>query len=214
MLICDEKVNLIPLVVPALQKLGVSFEDIKTVIIEEGNIELPIQDKLLPQVTSAYSAGKKMFILNFLPASSHDIPLEAACASKAEWLCFESTLEILKVLSKLKESKLNKSNCGVIAISYNNDPDCLSPAQQDISPWGAVSRGMAPCASLDVSSQVISAGISKSANERDFIKLFLTINKEQVEDRLIIKDGCVFEPVMSRFNMEVSFIFLRMANSK
>lgn len=188
--------------VSALHLLGVNDPDITSFFVAEPNSEFPMQEQLLPLIEKVHKPEKKLFVVNMLPTLTDDIPLEACWASKAEWLCFESSVEILKVLNTL-----NIRNSAVIAISRNVEGD-FSVIHGIANPWGSIARGTAVTASLDVPQLIVSATMDRNADKNDFIKLFLRINKDSVESRLSIKKGIVYEPIISRQSLEVGILHI------
>ena len=162
------------------------------------DISCNIQEKLEPLLVEIYNQGKEMIILNMLPMSANSLPLEVASVGKATWLCFESTLEILKLLSKL-----DMSNSRVIAISSNNKEKPYS-ASDEMNPWKGLSRGMVASTDLEVRQRVISTELRCDADESAFVKLILASTRETAEDRLAITDNQVLQPVIERHDLKVS----------
>ena len=182
----------------ALRNLGVRSDDIWSIMIQDLNCN--IQEKLQPLFAEIYNQGKEMIILNMLPMSTVALPLELGFTAKAEWLCFESTLEMMKILSKL-----NMSNTKIIAICCNNGEE-LNSASNKINGWKGISRGMVVSADLEVRQRVISAELRCNADESAFIKLILACAKETVEDRITITDKQVLQPIIQRYNFKVSCV--------
>ena len=191
MLISLESTDLSAIVVSTLHKLGVEDNDITLILFQEGRNTFNIQEKLMQLLKNIYYKKHRMFILNMLPVSTQILPLEASSSEKAEWLGFESTLEILKLLSKLD---MNDNN--VIAIIKSGE-------EGRINPWGGVSRAMAASADLETRQHVISADLQCDVDENAFRKLILACTNKTIEDRIIITKDQLLQPVLERYNFRV-----------
>ena len=179
----------------ALHKIGVGSDDIKSVLIQDVNCD--IQEKLRRLFKDINHTNQTMIILNMLPMSARALPLEASFSTKAQWLCFESNLEIIKLLSKL-----HIDNSKLISISYNID-DKLHTASSKTSIWGGISRGMSVSADLEVRPRVISAEMRCDADEKAFIKLILESTRDKAEERIAITDKQLLQPTLKRHDFKV-----------
>ena len=197
LLISFENEELNRIAASALRKLGVRSDNIWSIVIL--NIDCDIQEKLQPLLTEIVMQRKEIVILNMLPMATKVFPFEVVYAAKALWLCFESTLEILKILSKL-----DMSNSRVIAIGCSSERKLYSAANK-MNPWKGISRGMAATADLELRQRVISVELICNVDESAFIRLILVSTRNTAEDRIEITDKHVLEPVMKRHNFKVSF---------
>ena len=186
--------------VSALRKLGVSSDDIWSIIIQ--GVDCEIQEKLQPLFTKVYNQSKEITVLNLLPMSTSTLQCEVANVPKASWLCFESTLEMMKILSKL-----NMSNSKVIAVFCTNDFE-NSRTSSKLSSWGAISRGLVVSAGLEARERVISAELRCTADENAFIKLILASMEEIAENRIAITDKQVLQPFITRFEPKVVDLYI------
>ena len=199
LLISLENEELSTTAVSAFHKLGVSSDDITSVLIQDVNCD--IQEKFHRLFKEMNRTNKSMIILNMLPMSARALPLEASFSTKAEWLCFESNLEIIKLLSKL-----HIDNSKLISISYNIDDESRAGSSK-LSIWGGISRGMSVSADLEVRQRVISAEIRCDADEKAFIKLILESTRDTVEERMAITDKQLLQPTLKRYDFKVRGFF-------
>ena len=197
-LISKEDSKLPSVAVSALHRLGVNDDDINSVLLQETNNGLNIERRLTPLFKSVYCHNKRLFIINMLPMSAQKLPLKASSSKEAEFLCFESTLEVLKLLSKLEIY-----DSSVVSISCDFKEEENSPSSSGVNPWGSISRGMAVSADLEVRQRVISAELRCNADENAFIKLILACTKKTVEDRIIITEKQLLQPVVKRYDFKV-----------
>ena len=188
--ISSEELDLTSMAVSALQQLGVADKNIATINLQESNDKSLFEEHLLPLFKRVYEANRKLYVVNMLPASAQSLPLEASSSAKAEWLCFESTLEIIKLLSKLEMTDID-----VIAISFNGN---------GMKPWGGISNGMAVSADLEASQGIISAEMTSDASPNDFKKLFAAVNNGEIESRILVSKNRVFNTVIDRYDSKVS----------
>ena len=185
----------------ALHKLGVNECNINSVLYQATKNYFNIEEELTWLLKSIYGQSKKVFIINMLPLSAQKLPLEASSSKEAEYLCFESTLEIVKVLSRL-----DVNDSSVISISCDASEDNWSSASSRISPWGGISRGMAASADLELRQRVISAELRCNADETAFVKVILACTQETAENRIIITDKGFLQPVVRRLDFKVRLI--------
>ena len=199
-LISREDSKLPSIAVSALNRLGVNSDNINSVSLKETNNGLNIERRLTPLFKSINCHDKRLFVINMLPMSAQKLPLMAASSKEAGFLCFESTIEVLKLLSKL-----GLHDSSIIAISYDFKEEKYSSSSIGVNPWGGISRGMAVSADLEVRQRVISAELRCSADENAFIKLIIASTKETTEDRIVITDKLLLQPVIRRYDLKVRF---------
>ena len=179
----------------ALHKLGVNGDNIASILIHDANCD--IQEKLIPFFSKFYKPPKTLTVLNMLPLSAQTLPLQASSSQRAEWLCFESTLEILKLMGKLD---MNDSK--IISVSCNTDA-VYSSNFGGINAWEGISRGMAVSADLETRQRVISADLQCDVDENALCKLITACTNKTIEDRIIIKNDQLLQPVLERYNFKV-----------
>ena len=180
----------------ALRKLGVRSDDIWSIAIQDVNCD--IQEKVRPLFTEIYNQGIEMIILNMLPMSTNSMPLEVAFVGKAAWLCFESTLEMLKILLQL-----DMNNSRIITVNCNSEKNLYSVSNK-MNPWKGISRGMVASTDLEAKQRVISTELRCNCDENAFIKLILASTRETAEERIAITDNQVLQPVIKRHDLMVS----------
>ena len=168
-------------------------DNVTSLLIQDVNCD--IQEKLIPLFKKIYKPPKALMVLNMLPLSAQALPLEGSSSAKAEWLCFESTLEILKLCLKLKMDE-----CTVVAIGSNTDGESSSST---INPWGGVSRGIAISADLEVRQRVISADLRCDIDENAFSKLIRATTSKTTENRIVITNEQLLQPVLKRYDLKV-----------
>ena len=147
--------------------------------------------------------GKNIIIINLMPTSAYQIVPDVTHSSMAHWLCFESTLELLKLLSHEGMSK-----CKLLAFTCQSvGYDMFDQAGYNL-PWAATTLGLGRASFLESDIPVISFDISKNASKDDFVRALASIDTPAIEEGCIVSSSGVYRPKLERLSLkQVSFFF-------
>lgn len=141
---------------------------------------------------------KQVVVVNLLASIAHSIAFDVQLSLSAHWLCFESTLELLKILSDLnmQKSKLLVFTCQ--SFGYE-----IFDKQEYSVPWAATTLGLARVTNLETNIPVISIDVRQDAEKTDFEKAFASINLQSAEEGLIVSEAGIQQPLFERVNKEL-----------
>ena len=140
---------------------------------------------------------KNVIIINLMPTSAYQIAPDVTQSSMAHWLCFESTLELLKLLSHEGMSKCKLLTFTCQSIGY----DIFDQAGYNL-PWAATTLGLGRVSFLESDIPVISFDISKDAIKDDFVKALVSIDMPAIEEGCIVSSSGVYRPKFERLSLK------------
>ena len=141
--------------------------------------------------------NKNVILINLLPTSANDIAPDVIHSSTAHWLCFESTLELLKLLKKLTISQ-----CKLVAFTCQSiGYDMFDNAGYNF-PWAATVLGLGRVSFLESDITVIPVDISNDASKNDFVNALQSIDMPAIEEGCIISSAGVHRPKFERIGLK------------
>ena len=141
---------------------------------------------------------KQVVVVNLLASIAHSIAFDMQLSLSAHWLCFESTLELLKILSDLnmQKSKL------VVFTRQSFGYEAFDKQEYSV-PWAATALGLARVTNLETNIPVICIDVRHDAEKEDFEKAFASIDLPSTEEGLIVSDAGIQQPLFERVNTEL-----------
>ena len=140
---------------------------------------------------------KNVIIINLLPTSAHEIAPNLMHSSTAHWLCFESTLELIKLLKKLKVSQ-----CKLVAFTCQSIGYGMFDNAGYNFPWAATVLGLGRVSFLESEVTVIPLDISYDASKNDFVNALQSIDMPAIEEGGIISSAGVYRPKFERIGLK------------
>ncbi len=182
----------------ALTELQVNDHDKLALQLDEKRDFNEFMDDSLRLISDLSRKDQKMVVINLLPIMSRSIPLESASSSKAQYLCFESTLTVLKFLN---EKGIKKS---VVVVLTNKSMAVENFTDMRINPWAATSWGMAKVTNLESTIPVICADVYEERSVDICKKALVSVGMKSAESGLVVTSQNVLQPTLERAHLKVS----------
>ena len=141
---------------------------------------------------------KQVVVVNLLASVAHSIAFDVQLSLSAHWLCFESTLELLKILSDL-----NMQKSKLVVFTRQSFGYETFDKQEYSVPWAATTLGLARVTNLETNIPVICIDVRHDAEKEDFEKAFSSINLPSTEEGLIVSEAGIQQPLFERVNTEL-----------
>lgn len=183
----------------AFADIGVSKESIEVQYISGGEMVANFHEQILQKLTFSDTDVKRIMVINLLPFAVNMYSVEEELSMTTNWLSFESTLEILKVLSKNEsvDSKLVAFTCQTFGCELNSD-------EGHPVPWAATVLGMARATNLETDVSLIPIDFGRAPSDEEVKKALLSLNLRSVEEGLVISSTAVHQPLFQRVKADNS----------
>lgn len=181
------------LIMEALDQLKFPSECTTFQEVSGSEIIADFQEQFTQKINIEEVADQKVLVINLLPLFAHTVSNEEISNLTAYWLCFESTLEILKALSKheMKKSKL---------VTYTHrcfDGRLHSDGGTSI-PWAATVLGMARATNLETEIPLIPVDIGMKPTVEEVKATLLSLKLRSVEEGIIVSPTNIHQPLFQR----------------
>ena len=183
----------------AFADIGFSKECIDVQYISGDEMVANFHEQILQKLTFSDTDVKRVMVINLLPFAVNVFSIEEELSMTTNWLSFESTLEILKVLSRNEkvDSKLVAFTCQSFGCELNSDGDYHVP-------WAATVLGMARATNLETDVSLIPIDLGRKPSDEEVKKALLSLNLRSVEEGLVISPTAVHQPLFQRVKVENS----------
>ena len=207
LILSNEKSSVSKAVTEAFDVLQEDPEDISFLEASVTDMVKDFKDKLSKHIESMECEDKELIVVNLLPTIAHSIGLDIDIAFSAHWLCFESSLETLKILSD-NEMKLSSSK--LLVVTYQSVGYDVLERHNCSIPWAATPLGMARATNLETKVPVICVDVGTDACKDEFISTFKSLEDRSIEEGLIVSKSAIHRPLFERVRRcEVNlFIFI------
>ena len=183
-------------VTTALADIGISKEVIDVQSITGSENIADFTEQILQKLKLSDASTRKVLVINLLPlavtiCSGEDLSMSA------NWLSFESNLEVLKALSKseMEGSKLLTFTCRSFGCQENPENDFSMP-------WAATVLGMARAVNLETDIPLIPIDFGRMPSEEEVKKVLLSLNLRSIEEGLVISPSAIQQPLLQRIKAE------------
>ena len=182
-------------VATALANIGISDEYIDIQYISGGENVAEFQKEILQKVNINDASSSKILVINLLPLAVNTCLVHEELSMTANWLSFESNLEVLKALGKseMEGSKLVAFTCQSFGCKENSEKDFPLP-------WAATVLGMARAVNLETDIPLIPIDFGRLPSDTEVKKVLLSLNLRSIEEGLVISPSTVHQPLLQRVN--------------
>ena len=179
--------------IECLTDSGVKSEHILFNEIKGGDMVLNFATEFQERLEKGNDVKKSVIVINLLPSFAHSLSLGEDLALTAQWLCFESTLMILKILheSHLCNSKILVFCCQ----SFGSD---MTDEKEYSLPWGSTSLGLARVTNIETDIPVIPIDLKKNPSKEDIKAALSSIQLRSVEEGLVVSPSTMYQPILQR----------------
>ena len=183
-------------VTTGLAEIGIPDEYIDLHSIAGGDNVAEFQKEISQKVNVNDAGSSKILVINLLPLAVNACSVLEELSMTANWLSFESNLEILKVLSKgeMEGSILVAFTCQSFGFRDNLEVDFPMP-------WAATVLGMARAVNLETGIPLIPIDFGKIPSDAEVKKALLSLNLRSIEEGLVIARSTVHQPLLQRLKV-------------
>ena len=181
-------------VTTALANIGIykEFIDLQSITGSENIADFA--EQILQKLKLSGASTRKILVINLLPLAVTICSGEEDLSMTANWLCFESNLDVLKALSKseMQGSKLVTFTLRSFGCEENPEKEFFS------MPWAATVLGMARAVNLETDIPLIPIDFGGIPSEEEVTKVLLSLNLRSVEEGLVISPSAIHQPLLQR----------------
>ena len=173
--------------------IGICKEKIDLYNITGGEVASNFQEEVIDKIKLSETTELKVLVINLLPLFAHVLSAGDELSLTTNWLTFESTLDVLKVLSKkeMQSSKLVAFTCKSFGSGMHSNEGCLLP-------WAATVLGMARAANLETTIPLIPVDIGPKPTDEEVKTALLSLNLRSAEEGLVVSPSSVYQPMLQR----------------
>lgn len=184
-------------VMNALVEIGFPNQSIALQELSGSEAIADFQEKVLKAVHVGEQISEKVLVISLLPLFAYNASKEDGLSFTALWLSFETTLEILKFLSK-NEMRSSK----VAAFTYHSFGSGMHAEDGHALPWAATVLGMARVTNIEVDIPLVPIDVGIQPSEEEIKAALLSLSVRSAEEGLVVTPSSVYQPMFQRVKQQ------------